>query len=79
MQQYLLSMHHPEGEPPAPEVLEKIMAEVDALRHELQAEGAWVFGGGLHAPSTATVVRWERGEVLTTDGPFAEGRSTSAG
>ena len=38
-----------------------------------------MFAGGLHAPSTATVLRLEGGEVLTTDGPFAEGKEHLGG
>ena len=79
MKQYLLSVYQPEGEPPAPEVLERIMRDVDAVNQELKAAGAWVFAGGLHAPSTATVVRLRDGEVLTTDGPFAEGKEYLGG
>ncbi len=79
MKQYLLSVYQPEGEPPAPEVLETIMRDVDAVNQELKAAGAWVFAGGLHAPSTATVVRLRDGEVLTTDGPFAEGKEYIGG
>jgi hypothetical protein len=79
MKQYLLSVYQPEGEPPAPEVLEAIMRDVDAVNQELKAAGAWVFAGGLHAPSTATVVRLRDGEVLTTDGPFAEGKEYIGG
>src|SRR3989442_6651941 len=67
MKQYLLSVYQPDGDPPAPEVLETIMRDLDALNQELKAAGAWVFAGGLHAPSTATVVRLKDGEVLTTD------------
>ena len=79
MKQYLLSVYQPEGDPPAPEVLERIMWDVDAVNQELKAAGAWVFAGGLHAPSTATVVRLWDGEVLTTDGPFAEGKEYIGG
>ncbi len=79
MKQYLLSVYQPEGEPPAPEVLEAIMRDVDAVDREMKATGAWVFAGGLHAPSTATVVRLRDGEVLTTDGPFAEGKEYIGG
>ena len=35
--------------------------------------------GGLHPPNTATVVRARAGEVLTTDGPFAEGKEHIGG
>ena len=38
-----------------------------------------LFAGGLNAPSTATVVRFEDGEVLMTDGPFAEGKEYLGG
>src|SRR2546426_12792899 len=79
MKQYLLSVYQPDGDPPAPEVLETIMRDLDALNQELKAAGAWVFAGGLHAPSTATVVRLKDGDVLTTDGPFAEGKEHIGG
>ncbi len=38
-----------------------------------------MFAGGLHPPDTATVVRIEDGEVLTTDGPFAETKEQLGG
>jgi hypothetical protein len=79
MKQYLLSLYQPEGDPPAPEVLATIMRDLDALNQELKSEGAWVFAGGLHAPSTATVVRLKDGDVLTTDGPYAEGKEHIGG
>jgi len=79
MKQYLLSVYHPEGSIPEPEVIEKIMADVDALNAELQQAGAWVFAGGLQPSSTATVVRVEGGDVLITDGPFVEGKEHIGG
>ena len=79
MKQYLLSIYHPDGETPPPDVLDKVMRDVDALNEELMAAGAWVFAGGLHASSTATVVRLQDGEVLTTDGPFVEGKEHVGG
>ncbi|HEX9033347.1 MAG TPA: YciI family protein [Streptosporangiaceae bacterium] len=79
MQQYLLSMYQPDGEPPPPEVLEPIMREVAAWRDELRAAGAWVFTAGLHPASTATVLRYADGGVLTTDGPFTEGKEHVGG
>src|SRR4029077_3330966 len=79
MKNYLLSVYQPEGTPPPADVLEKIMAELGALRDEMKAAGAWVFSGGLNAPSTATVLRSDRGDVLMTDGPFAEGKEYLAG
>ena len=79
MKNYLLSVYQPEGTPPPADVLEKIMAELGALRDEMRAAGAWVFSGGLNAPSTATVLRFDRGDVLMTDGPFAEGKEQIGG
>lgn len=79
MKQYLLSVYQPEGPMPAPTVLEGIMREVDAVREEMKTAGAWVFSGGLHPPATATVVRLKDREVLTTDGPFIEGKEHLGG
>jgi hypothetical protein len=79
MKQYLLSIYQPDGDPPPPEVLEKVMRDVDALNRELKAAGAWVFAAGLHPPSTATVVRLRDGDLLMTDGPFAEGKEHIGG
>jgi hypothetical protein len=79
MKQYLLSIYQPDGDPPPPPDLDRIMADLEALRAELKAEGAWVFGEGLHAPSTATVVRMRDGEVLMTDGPYVEGKEHLGG
>ena len=79
MKQYLLSVYQPDGEPPAPEILDRIGRDLDEMNRELKSAGAWVFAGGLHAPSTATVLRPNHGEVLTTDGPFAEGKEHLGG
>jgi hypothetical protein len=79
MKQYLLSVYQPDGPPPPPEVLERISADLDALNRELKAAGAWVFAGGLHPPSSATVVRVADGDTLITDGPFAEGKEHIGG
>jgi len=79
MKQYLLSVYHPEDSIPEPEVAAKIMADVDALNTELQQAGAWVFAGGLHPSSTATVMRVEGDDILITDGPFAEGKEHIGG
>ena len=40
MKQYLLSVYQPDGGTPAPEFLEKVMRDVNALRQEMQAAGA---------------------------------------
>jgi hypothetical protein len=79
MTKYLLSVYQPEGGTPPAEVLDKIMRDVDALNQELKATGTWVFAGGLHPSSTATVVRLQDGEMLVTDGPFVEGKEHIGG
>lgn len=79
MKQYLLSVYQPDGEPPPPAVLDPIMRAVDALNQEMKAAGAWVFTARLHLASTATVVRLKEDEVLTTDGPYPEGKEHLGG
>ncbi|HWE91825.1 MAG TPA: YciI family protein [Pseudonocardiaceae bacterium] len=79
MKNYLLSIYSPDGDPPPPEVLDPIMRDINALRDEMKAAGVWVFSGGLNAPSTATVVRNRDGDILTTDGPYAEGKEHLGG
>jgi hypothetical protein len=79
MKQYLLSIYQPDGDPPPPEVLEPIMRDLAALAQEMKEAGVWVFNGGLHAPGTATVVRLQDGDVLTTDGPYLEGKEHIGG
>jgi hypothetical protein len=80
MTQYLLSVHLVEGEPVMSEDdMQQAYKAVDAFNTELQSAGVWVFAGGLHPPSTATVVRAQGGQVLTTDGPFAETKEQLGG
>lgn len=79
MSQYLLSIYQPDGPAPAPEFLEPIMRDLDALNREMKAAGAWVFAAGLHPADTATVVRQQGDEVLITDGPFTEGKEHLGG
>jgi len=80
MKQYLLSVHLIEGEPlPSEEETQQMFKDVGVVNDEMQAGGAWVFAGGLHPPATATVVRIRDGEVVTTDGPFAETKEQLGG
>jgi hypothetical protein len=82
MAQYLLSVHSVEGEVPDPmtdEERQQSWKQIQVLNEELKSAGAWVFGGALHEPDTATVVRVSGGEVLTTDGPFAESKEHLGG
>jgi hypothetical protein len=82
MAQYLLSMHSVEGEAPEPmteDEMRQFMGRVSVLEEEMKSAGAWLFGGALNEPDTATVVRMSNGEVLTTDGPFAEAKEHLGG
>ncbi len=79
MPQYLLSIYQPDGDPPPAEILEPIMRDVEAVDAEMRAAGAWVFAGGLHPPSTATVVRLDGDGILATDGPYLEGKEHIGG
>jgi hypothetical protein len=79
MKQYLLSIYMSYETAPSEEELAPVMAELAKLNEEMQAAGAWVFAGGLHPPSTSTVLKAQGEEVLTTDGPFAEGKEVLGG
>jgi hypothetical protein len=73
MSEYLLSVIHgddnaiPEGTD-----IDEVVRTVDAFNAELQAQGAWVFAGGLHPISDATTVDGTGAEPVVTDGPYAE-------
>jgi len=80
MTQYLLAVHSVEGEPmPSEEQMQRAYKDVDALNAEIQSAGVWVFAGGLQPPTSATVVRAQGGQVVTTDGPFAETKEQLGG
>jgi len=80
MKQYLMAVHITEDAPErSEEEIQRSYKAVDEFNAELQASGAWVFAGGLHPPTTATVVRSQGGNVVTTDGPFAETKEQLGG
>lgn len=75
----LLSLHSVEGEgetepSTTDEDLQRCMEQIHVLEDKMNSAGAWVFGGALHGPDTATVVRRSNDEVPTTDGPFVKWR-----
>ena len=73
--QYLVSVIHDAADLATAEE----MAAIDVFNDRLQAEGHWVFAGGLAAPSSATVIDNRGGEALFTDGPFVESKEYLAG
>ncbi len=80
MKQYLLSVPMIDGAPVRPEEEARQAFEQTArLNDEMQAAGAWVFGGGLLPASSATVVRAQGSEFLLTDGPFTESKEHIGG
>ena len=89
MGQYLLATYRQESpdegdaassnEPPSPESMQAMMQRIVDLEADMDQARAFVFGGHLHGPETATVVRGGGAEVLLTDGPFAESKEHMAG
>ena len=80
MKQYMISVCYPAGgTQPPPETLQRIMRDVHAVQKEMQAAGIWIFSGGLTPPSSATVLRHQGGDLITTDGPFIESKEQIGG
>jgi hypothetical protein len=82
MTRYMLSTHTCDDEaqePVTPEAMQHSWQEIGKLEADMKSAGAWVFSARLHDPATATVVRESNGEILTTDGPFAEAREHLGG
>ena len=55
------------------------MAATSEFNDRLQAEGHWVFAGGLGSSSSATVIDNRDGAGMVTDGPFVESKEHLAG
>ena len=68
--QYLVSVIHDS----AGLATSEEMAAIDVFNERLQAEGHWVFAGGLGGPDTATVLDNRDGQGMVTDGPFVESK-----
>ena len=84
MTQYLLSVWHdrdatPEDIYPDPAEREQSYADTGVFNEELRTSGHWVFAGGLHSPSTATVVDGTGDEPVVTDGPYSESKEQIGG
>jgi hypothetical protein len=73
--QYLVSVINDTADLATPEE----DAAIDVFNDRLQAEGHWVFAGGLGAPTSATVVDNRGGEAMVTDGPFLESKEYLVG
>ena len=83
MNQYLLSTYMVEGDVPgapgSPEEMQAFMGRIIALEADMDESGTFLFGGALHGPDAATVVRASDADAVMTDGPFAESKEHIAG
>jgi hypothetical protein len=80
MPHYLLSVCYPaDAVKPDDDTIARIMVDVEAVNADMIAAGAWVFTGGLHEPSTSTVVTDDKGRVVVSDGPFIESKEQIGG
>jgi hypothetical protein len=82
MAHYLLSVHSVAGEirePMTDDEMKESFRQIGILEAEMKSSDSLVLSGRLHEPDTATVVRISNGEVLTTDGPFAESKEHLGG
>ena len=79
MTQYLLTIYQPTGGVLPEGALEPIVRDTQKVNQDMKDAGVWVFAGGLHPPTTATVLRPQGGDVLTTDGPFTEAKEHVGG
>lgn len=76
---YLVAIHHPRNYDPSTED-EAMVRDIDVLNHEMIAAGVRLFAGGLQPESRAKSLRVaSNGEVLVTDGPFAETKEVVGG
>ena len=73
--QYLVSVIHDSSDLATTDE----MAAIDVFNEGLQAQGHWVFAGGLAAPGSATVIDNRGEQAMFTDGPFLESKEYLAG
>ena len=84
MTHYLLAVHGPAemdkyGNYGSKEEMEEAFAATGAFNDQLQADGYWVFAGGLKSASTATVVDGQGETPVMTDGPYLETKEVIGG
>jgi hypothetical protein len=81
MTQYLLSVHGSDEEFASvpEEEMQKMFAAVNKFNEKLQAEGVWVFAGGLLPVDQATTVDNTGEKPIVTDGPYAESKEYLGG
>ena len=80
MGHYLLATYFVSGEvtgAPSRDEIDAFMGRIMELEDEMVTAGAFVFGGALRPSAAASVVGV--GDLLVTDGPFAESKEQIAG
>lgn len=58
---------------------EQMNTEFDALLTQLRANGELIGGEALADPATSRLYRWQSGQPIATDGPYAESKEQFAG
>jgi hypothetical protein len=84
MTQYLLAVNGSAADTEAQaemtmEEMQSMFAAVNVFNEKLQAEGAWVFAGGLQPIESTTTVDNTGAEPVITDGPFVESKEWLGG
>ncbi len=84
MTHYLMAVHGPVertelGGYGSQEEMEQAFADTGAFNERLQAEGYWVFAGGLETATAAKVVDGQGGTPVVTDGPYLESKELLGG
>ena len=79
MTQYMLAVHDDGSDPYEPDELQTVYDTVDQFNQQLQADGYWVFGGGLQPIDASTTIDATGDEVITTDGPHIESKEHLGG
>ena len=73
MTQYLLAVHSSSSDyDRSLDEMQPMFEAVETFNQKLQAEGKWVFAGGLERAETANTVDGTGGDVIVTDGPYLE-------
>jgi hypothetical protein len=75
--QYLILIYdaetaNPSPEPPDPALWGEVLAAYNGYTQMLKDSGAFIAGEALQPVTTATTLRQQDGQTVTTDGPFAE-------
>ncbi|MGD9961431.1 YciI family protein [Nocardioides sp.] len=80
MSQYLLSVHGSIDDTMPPEdEIQRMYAATGKFNDELRSSGKWVFAGGLHPITSATVVDGTGTGTVITDGPYVESKEYLGG